>query len=265
MRPRRESNPHLRFRKPPFYPLNYGNSDIGDCRFPSAICKLRCRRRCKRGCQFPFRGVYDHLRIRKSNVDKLESCLVKVRSRAALAKAGNLGASVRGFKTRGLTMKRFHFLIPGRIAFPLLSVGTAALILVQPCGAAPTQLENTGNDPASGSWTPTGSMITGRFDHTATLLPSGKVLVAGGQGPRDRQRGTLRSGQGNVDCHRKPPHRALCSQDCVATKWQGTRHRRYWEQRLSRERGTVRSGQRNVDRHRQHGHRALGTHGDVAA
>jgi hypothetical protein len=24
-RSRRESNPHLRFRKPPFYPLNYGN------------------------------------------------------------------------------------------------------------------------------------------------------------------------------------------------------------------------------------------------
>src|SRR5436190_19007184 len=25
-RPRRESNPHLRFRKPPFYPLNYGDA-----------------------------------------------------------------------------------------------------------------------------------------------------------------------------------------------------------------------------------------------
>src|SRR5438477_5551664 len=27
-RSRRESNPHLRFRKPPFYPLNYGNNDL---------------------------------------------------------------------------------------------------------------------------------------------------------------------------------------------------------------------------------------------
>jgi hypothetical protein len=29
------------FRKPPFYPLNYGNSDICDFRFSIADCKLR--------------------------------------------------------------------------------------------------------------------------------------------------------------------------------------------------------------------------------
>jgi hypothetical protein len=29
-RSRRESNPHLRFRKPPFYPLNYGNNSVCD-------------------------------------------------------------------------------------------------------------------------------------------------------------------------------------------------------------------------------------------
>ena len=42
-------------------------------------------------------------------------------------------------------------------------------------------------DPATGYWTPTGSLATARYGHTATLLPNGKVLVAGGYNYAERQ------------------------------------------------------------------------------
>ena len=34
--------------------------------------------------------------------------------------------------------------------------------------------------PFAGPWSSTGSMLTGRAEHTATLLPDGRVLIAGG-------------------------------------------------------------------------------------
>jgi len=42
-------------------------------------------------------------------------------------------------------------------------------------------------DPVTGTFTATASLMIGRYSHTATLLPSGGVLIVGGDtgaGPR---------------------------------------------------------------------------------
>jgi hypothetical protein len=59
----------------------------------------------------------------------------------------------------------------------VLVAGGAATIFDASSATNGAELYN----PATGTWTVTGPMHTARYTHTATLLPSGKVLVAGGQ------------------------------------------------------------------------------------
>ncbi|MBW3577862.1 MAG: hypothetical protein KY462_09015 [Actinobacteria bacterium] len=50
-------------------------------------------------------------------------------------------------------------------------------------------------DPASETWTPIGDMLVPRFEHTATLLPDGRVLIAGGLGVEGDEVGPVASAE----------------------------------------------------------------------
>jgi hypothetical protein len=62
-------------------------------------------------------------------------------------------------------------ILAGRIAIPLLLL-SVGLVLVQPCAGQ------------GGTWNITDSLHTARWFHAATLLPNGKILVAGGRDSR---------------------------------------------------------------------------------
>ena len=66
-------------------------------------------------------------------------------------------------------------------------------------------------DPASGTWTTTGSLDTARVDHTATCCPTARCWWQGDMiaAAFYRERGTVRSGERDLDGHGQPQHRTL--------------------------------------------------------
>ena len=77
------------------------------------------------------------------------------------------------------SFRRQH--IPGLSSVPLTLIPNGKVLIE---GGLGEHFESSANaelyDPASATWTLTGSLITGREEHTATLLLDGKVLVATG-------------------------------------------------------------------------------------
>jgi lysophospholipase L1-like esterase len=80
--------------------------------------------------------------------------------------------------------------LPTGVENPTLTVLASGDVLVaggsRAGGSSSAETHTTTNtaavyDPATGAWTPTGSMHTSRVLHTATLLRSGDVLIAGGE------------------------------------------------------------------------------------
>src|SRR5206468_7275980 len=103
------------------------------------------------------------------------------------------------------------------LRFTLISLFAALLTFA---AKAQIQQRPTG-DP---SWVPTGNLGTERASHTATLLPNGKVLVAGGVDSSlivVEQCGAVRSSHWDLDGDRHHGHRTSRSHGDAAAQWQG--------------------------------------------
>ena len=108
------------------------------------------------------------LRARFRTIDALEAphlwTEVEARSVAADRFAGN----------------RFGLALVAAAALLAATLGAQLLIGSGPPTTPASPSLSPASPPPRGTWVPTGAMHEGRFGHTATLLPSGLVLIVGG-------------------------------------------------------------------------------------
>jgi len=105
--------------------------------------------------------------------------VVSVRCRQ-LARTGAVGRP-KGFVGAGLAPQRHN-----RSAMRRGAIASCLLVLVSVAGASAFGRSSTAEAGTSGVWSVAASVITGREEHTATLLQDGTVLVTGGTDGRDK-------------------------------------------------------------------------------
>jgi N-acetylneuraminic acid mutarotase len=93
-------------------------------------------------------------------------------------------SSAELFDPSSETWKTAASMVTNRMAHTATMLANGKVLVTGGRYGSPTDFRTLASselfDPSSGTWTATGSLLTPRNQHTATLLPNGKVLVAGG-------------------------------------------------------------------------------------
>ena len=122
-------------------------------------------------------------------------------------------------------------------------------------------------DPATGSWTLTGSMNYKRAQHVATLLANGKVLVAGGftSGDVPTYSAELYDPASGTWTPTGPLNIALFADSNAVGRWTSSGGGRLHQQRAHQQLGTIRPHCRDLDHHRHAQRGALSSHRNLVA